>query len=270
MPSKKFVARDLVRAAIDKPMPALRERGVRINSVSSGLALPDLEGLAQSHSLTTIVLPKCDTTGDLTFVRDVIDHLRPKSLPQVSVIALIESAKALLNLKEICEAAPDLLSGLAFAAEDFNSDMNITKSSSLTEVLFARSSIVATARAYNLPSILDLVTTGFKTAEDKEQLIWEAQNGTSMGFTGKQCIHPSQVDAVNNAFAPSQYETVWAVRVSIAGRKAEEQGKGAWTMDGKMIDRPVEQRAAGIVHRARLCGLDVSAIEERFASQEPE
>ncbi|KAL2211019.1 citrate lyase subunit beta [Sarocladium strictum] len=266
-PANKPSARHLVRTALDKSLPSAKEHGVRINSIPSNLALLDLQTILPSPALTTLVLPKCDTAGDLTFLRDAIAHLRPSSLPPVSVIALIESAKALANLHDICKAAPALLSGLAFAAEDFNADMRITRTPSMTEMLFARSSIVAAARAYNLSSILDLVATSFK---DEKQLRQEVQDGKNMGFTGKQCIHPGQVDAVNEAFAPSWREVEWAVRVGIAQKKADEEGRGAWTLDGKMIDRPVVQRAANIVHMAKLCGLDVTDLERKHASQGPE
>lgn len=251
-------------------MPNPRERGIRINSVASGLALADLQELAVSPQLSTILLPKCDSAGDLAFVRDIITHVRPASLPMLSGIALVESAKSLINLNEICRAAPELLSGLAFAAEDFCADLGITRTSSMAEMLFARSSIVTAARAHNLQSTFDLVTTGFKSAEDQQQLASDARDGRCMGFSGKQCIHPSQIEAVNSAFTPNEKEVEWAVRVAVARKRVEAQGIGAWTLDGKMIDRPVEQKAMDIVRLAKLCGLDVETLEKKHASQAPE
>lgn len=272
-PANKSAARSLVRQALDTiPSASPRtERGVRINSVSSGLALQDLQEVLGSTSLKTIVLPKCDTAGDLTFVRDVIAHHHSSSSSgsqsPISVIALVESAKSLVNLNEICRAAPGLLSGLAFAAEDFALDLSLTRSPSNREILFARSSIVTAARAHELPTVLDLVTTSWQGESGQRQTVEDSREGKGLGFTGKQCIHPSQVDIANEAFAPSKEELEWAVRVTIGGQRAAEDGRGAWTLDGKMIDRPVEDKAGVIVNFARLCGMDVDLLMEKHARQ---
>ena len=91
-----------------------------------------------------------------------------------------------------------------------------------------------------------------------------------MGYNGKQCIHPSQVGTVLRIFSPSQEEVKWAVRITIAQRKAEELGKGAWSMDGKMIDAPVEGKARRIVEKAELIGMDVQALQEKYKEEQPQ
>lgn len=91
-----------------------------------------------------------------------------------------------------------------------------------------------------------------------------------MGFNGKQCIHPSQVELVQRVFSPEEKEVEWAVRVVVADAKAAEAGRGAWTLDGMMIDVPVVERARGIVKKAELCGVDVAALKEKFGSEEPQ
>ncbi|KAL2374552.1 citrate lyase subunit beta-like protein [Blastomyces gilchristii SLH14081] len=278
-PTRKAEARTLVRNAINQPMPSgIKERAVRINSVSSGLALADLTEVLQSPNLTTVVVPKVDTATDLHFISDLICHTRsslkptrsnpdPSSNPPISIIALIESAKSILNLPQICAATPHQLSGLIFAAADFSKDLSITQTPSLTEFLYARSAIVTAARAYDLPSTIDLVCTDFKTPAVLED---EALNGKRMGFNGKQCIYPSQVDLVHRVFSPESKEVEWAVRIVVADAKAAEEGRGAWTLDGMMIDVPVVERARGIVKRAELCGFDVTALREKFAGEEPQ
>lgn len=269
-PGRKAEARSLVRQELDKSSPdGIKERAVRINSVGSGLALQDLEELVKSANLTTLVVPKVDAASDLTFVSDVLSHSRPKDAPPVSILALIESAKSLSNLSSICTAAPHLLSGLIFAAEDFALDMSITRSASLSEFLYARQMIATHARAHNLPSTIDLVTTAFKSEADQEALKEECEQGKGMGYNGKQCIHPSQVSTVQDIFSPSQKEIEWAVRITIAQKKAEEQGKGAWALDGKMIDAPVEGKARAIVKKAELIGVDVKSLQEKFKDEEP-
>ncbi|KAL2416845.1 Citramalyl-CoA lyase, mitochondrial [Exophiala dermatitidis] len=281
-PQRKAEARSLVRRALDEPTPnGVKERAVRINSVGSGLALADLQELVKSRNLTTLVVPKVECASDLTFIRDVLAHstststsdtdtdTNTKSSP-IGILALIESARSLTNLQEICRAAPQHLQGLVFAAEDFALDMSITRTPDLTEFLYARQLIATAARAHNLPSTLDLVTTAFKSEADHEILVNESEQGKRMGFNGKQCIHPSQVDTVQKIFSPSPKEVEWAVRVTIAQKRAEQQGKGAWALDGKMIDAPVEGKARAVVAKAELCGFDVDGLRERFKDQQPE
>ncbi|EER36940.1 citrate lyase subunit beta-like protein [Histoplasma capsulatum var. duboisii H88] len=277
--TRKAEARTLIRNAIDQPKPSgIKERAVRINSVSSGLALADLTEMLKSPNLTTLVVPKVESASDLHFISDVISHTRsnlkptesnpdPSKNPPISVIALIESAKSILNLPQICTATTHQLSGLVFAAADFSKDLSITQTPSLTEFLYARSAIVIAACAHGLPSIIDLVCTDFKTPAVLED---EVLNGKRMGFNGKQCIHPSQVELVQQLFSPELKEVEWAVRVIVADTKAAEDGRGAWTLDGMMIDVPVVERSRDIVKKAELCGLDVAALKKKFASEQPQ
>ena len=271
-PGRKAQARALVREAIDQDIPSsISERAVRVNSVSSGLALADLEEVLKSPNLTTLVVPKVDAPSDLTFISDVISHSRPKQHTKpISILALIESAKSLSSLPEICAATPHLLSGLIFAAEDFALDLSLTRTPDLREFLYARSMIVTAARAHSLPSTIDLVCTAFKSEADQETLENECRDGKRMGFNGKQCIHPSQVSTVSKIFSPELEEVEWAVRIELARKRAEQMGKGAWAMDGKMIDAPVEGKARAIVNKAELCGFDVKSLRDKYTDQQPE
>ncbi|KAL4811300.1 citrate lyase [Aspergillus unguis] len=279
-PHKKAEARSLVRRALDEPAPAsIRERAVRINSVDSGLALADLTEVLKSPNLSTIVIPKVNSASDLTFVNDVITHTlsqqqqSPEQRPPISLLALVESAKSLTNLTQITSATP-LLQGLIFAAEDFALDLSLTRTPSLTEFLFARSAIATAARAANLPSTIDLVCTSYKSTSGDGRppaaLEDECRSGRGLGFNGKQCIHPSQVETVQRIYGPDEEEVNWAVRVAIADEKAARQGRGAWTLDGKMIDVPVAEKAKAIVKKAEDCGVDIGGLRGKWAGQEPE
>ncbi|KAK1142551.1 hypothetical protein N8T08_007526 [Aspergillus melleus] len=284
-PHKKAEARSLVRRALElPPTQGIRERAVRINSVDSGLALADLTEVLQSPNLNTIVIPKVNSPSDLTFVTDVITHTlaqqqnqQPPTAtprPSISLLALIESAKSLTNLTQITSASP-LLQGLIFAAEDFALDLSLTRTPSLTEFLFARSSIATAARAANLPSTIDLVCTAYKAqgsgGDDAARILEEeCRGGKQLGFNGKQCIHPSQVETAERVFGPEVGEVTWAVRVVVADEKAARSGRGAWTLDGKMIDVPVAEKARAIVRRAEECGFEVGRLREEWKGQEPE
>lgn len=280
-PHMKIEARANLSPILSSPAPSgIRETCVRINSVDTGLALEDLTEVLKGKYLDAIMLPKCQSAADLHFVTDVIRHVLPERHPSsgqkaegqrdpIRIIALIESAKAIQNLKEICGASP-YLSGLVFAAEDFALDLSLTRSPSLTEFLYARSAIATAARAAELPSTIDLVCTSYKGPQGIKTLEEECVNGKGMGFNGKQCIHPSQIEVCHRMFAPGEKEVEWAVRVMVGDAKAEQAGRGAWTLDGKMIDKPVVGKCKAVLKRAEACGVDVEGVRQKWKGQEPE
>jgi len=282
-PSKKAEARIALSKFLSQPRPpSILETAVRINDVSSGFALDDLEAVLNSDNLDCIVVPKVNSAADLHFITDVIHQRLPErqssaslwaaeknKKPPVKIIALIESARALTDLRDICSAS-EHLDGLIFAAEDFALDLSLTRTPSLSEFLYARSAIATAARAFNLSSTIDLVCTSFRGETGFKTLEEECIGGKGLGFNGKQCIHPSQVETVQRIFAPEDKEVEWAVRVVVADAKAAAEGRGAWTLDGKMIDAPVTGKAKAIVSRAERCGIDVAAARQKWKDQEPE
>ncbi|KAF2766920.1 beta subunit of citrate lyase [Teratosphaeria nubilosa] len=274
-PTKKPEGRKNILEIINRDrVPGIREQAVRINSVGSGFALDDLTEILKGKHLDCIVVPKVDAASDLHFVTDVLKQKLPErhaegSKNPVKIVALVESAKSVMDLDKICKASP-YLSGLTFAAEDFALDLSIIRTPDLHEFTYARSAIVTAARAHNLPSTLDLVSTTFRGEEGQKFLRRESENGKRFGFNGKQCIHPDQVGTVQEVFSPSPEEAEWAVRCLIADAKADAQGRGAWTLDGKMIDVPVVGKARAIVAKAEVCGIDVKGLREKFKDEEPQ
>ncbi|KAL9015457.1 MAG: hypothetical protein Q9185_007144 [Variospora sp. 1 TL-2023] len=276
---RKAEARHNIRQMLQRPPPhGIRESAVRINGVHTAWAEDDLTAVLQASSLDTIIVPKVHRPSDVCFVADVIRHHLSKrqsgdtattGKPPIKLLVLIESAKGLTDLSAICKASP-YLSGLIFAAEDFAMDLSLTRTPSLTEFLFARSAIATACRAHDLPSTIDLVCTSYKGAEGERRLEEECFDGKGLGFNGKQCIHPSQVDVVQKAFAPSQDELQWAVRIVTADLKANQHGRGAWTLDGQMIDAPVVGKAKNVIIRAEACSMDVASAKQRWKGQEPE
>jgi citrate lyase subunit beta-like protein len=279
--SKKPEARKNLLSFLSQPRPPhILELSVRINAVSTGLALEDLTTILKAPNLDSICVPKIASAKDLHFVNDVLRHVCPERHPSgsttgvagkkpVKIIALIETAQGIMNLNEICKASP-YIDGLVFAAEDFAMDLSITRTPSLQEFLYARSAIATAARAHDLGSTIDLVCTSFRGTEGQRVLEEECFGGKGLGFNGKQCIHPSQVDTVQKAFGPGEKELEWAMRVAIADEKADVAGRGAWTLDGKMIDAPVTGKARAIVRRAEVCGLNVDGLRRKWKDQEPE
>ncbi|KAF2723219.1 beta subunit of citrate lyase [Polychaeton citri CBS 116435] len=276
-PSKKPEGRQNIVEILNRDRATgIREQAVRINSVGSGFALDDLTQILKGKHLDAIVVPKVDSASDLHFVTDVLRQKLPERHTEggdgwnpVKIVALVESARSVMDLDTICKASP-FLSGLTFAAEDFALDLSITRTPDLHEFTYARSAIVTAARAHNLPSTIDLVSTTFRGEEGKKFLQQESENGKRFGFNGKQCIHPDQVETVQHVFSPSEQEVEWAVRCYICDAKADLQGRGAWTLDGKMIDAPVAGKARAIVAKAELMGIDVKALQEKFKGEEPQ
>ena len=267
------------------------EVAVRINAVSTAHALADLTELAPALAggyVDAVVIPKVQGPGDLTFVADALRHLAPerhrtsnsnsnsnggRNPGPVKLLALIESARGVTDLREICGApgpAGSQLSGLVFAAEDFALDLSLTRTPSLREFLYARSAIATAARAWGLPSAVDLVCTSFRGEEGAVRLEEECRDGRGLGFNGKQCIHPDQVALVQRLFGPDHREVEWAVRVLVADEKAAAQGRGAFPLDGSMIDAPVSGRAREVVQKAERCGIDVEELRQKWKDQEPE
>ncbi|KAK3362888.1 Pyruvate/Phosphoenolpyruvate kinase-like domain-containing protein [Lasiosphaeria hispida] len=276
-PSEKAKARSNLHEWLSttaKPV-AVGELAVRINAITTPYAQADMADLAALPNLETIVVPKVNSAADLKFVQDSLRHAAPQRYSSgpgarpIRLIALIESAKAIMDLPSICAASPDL-TGLIFAAEDFALDLSLTRTPELTEFLYARSAIVTAARAFNLPSTIDLVCTDYRGDGANARLERECTAGKGLGFNGKQCIHPSQVREVQRLFSPSEAEVDWAVRIVFADDKASAMGKGAWTLDGKMIDAPVVGKARDLLNKAAMCGIKLQKVKEKWRHQQPE
>ena len=170
--------------------------------------------------------------------------------PPIQVLALIESARGISNLSSICKATP-YLGGLIFGAEDFALDLSLTRTPPLTELLYARSAIVTECRAHGLPSVVDMVCTGYKDFDQMVILLEECIGGKNLGFNGKQCIHPSQVAFVQRAFMPTNAEIEWALKISSEAKKV---GQGVFKMDGKMIDAPAIKKETPLLDKVQACG----------------
>jgi citrate lyase subunit beta-like protein len=268
-PAARSALRDHLSQLPRRP-DSISELAVRINAMSTSHAEEDLRTLAALPNVDAIVIPKVNSADDLHTAEEIIRHVsRPSRSSPLRLIALIESARAVMDIREICSASPNL-DGLVFAAEDFALDMSLTRTPSLSEFHYARSAVATAARAFELTSAIDLVCTSFRGEEGVRRLEQECRNGRGMGFNGKQCIHPSQVEVVQRIFGPDEEEVEWAVRVVIADEKAERAGRGAWTLDGKMIDAPVSGKARAVVAKAERCGFDVEALREKWKEQEPE
>ncbi|KAJ2453336.1 hypothetical protein EV183_002291 [Coemansia sp. RSA 2336] len=223
-----------------------RERGVRINSISSKMARADLEQALRSDRLDVLMVPKVQTAEDLHWVLELVDN------PRVRIIAAIETALGVCNVKEIAQVPQ--VDSLLFAAEDYCADTGIIRTASRRELYYARSVVSTTAHAFGLQAI-DMVTMDFR---DPSILREESQEAVEMGFTGKQLIHPLQIDLVNELFAPQPQVVQRAAEIVRGYREHYQMGKGAFDLHGKAIDMPVVKWAYRVLQRAELAGIDVT------------
>ncbi len=228
------------------------ERLVRINPFYSGRAQADLEAVLPGKP-DAVVVPKVDSPTILVDIDEIITRAEETMnlvKGSIEVIATIESAQAFVNLPAIC-AASSRLTGLVFGAEDFTADAGMTRTPGGTELLYARSALALHAAAFNLQAI-DMVQTNFS---DIERLTTEARQAADLGYAGKQVIHPAQIEAVQRVFTPDQPAIEHAQRIIAGAAEAAESGRGAFSLDGEMVDLPVIKRAQTILVRARAAGL---------------
>ena len=167
----------------------------------------------------------------------------------IRMLVGVETAKGILNLKEIAEA-DRRLDAIIFGAEDYAASIGATRTREAHEVLYARSAVVTACAANDLHAI-DMVYIDFR---DVEGLRAEAEQGAGLGFSGKQIIHPNQVAPVQEAFTPSEAAIEYAQRVVAAFAASQKEGRGAFALDGRMIDMPLLKNAQKVLDRAKAAG----------------
>ncbi|KAM9342284.1 citramalyl-CoA lyase, mitochondrial [Pholidichthys leucotaenia] len=251
--SKKAEARETICQILPKLDLGRTEKCVRVNSVSSGLADADLQVILQAEVLPpAMMLPKVEDTQEVQWFVDRFQHnLKGRALTEpIRLVTFVETAAGLLNFKAVCEEtrllAPKaglLHDGVVFGSDDFCASIGATRTKDAKELMYARQKVVVTAKAFGLQAI-DLVYIDYK---DLDGLREQAREGALMGFTGKQVIHPWQIQAVQEEFSPSQERVRWARELIAAFDQHQKEGKGAFTFRGSMIDMPSLKQAQNII-----------------------
>lgn len=227
------------------------ERLVRINPAGSGLELEDLIAGLEGHP-DGVVLPKVENSDQVRWASQSIAAIEKENgwpAGGICLIALVETAMGIIKLPQIAPADPRLQS-LIFGAEDLAGDIGAVRSREGWEVFYARSAVVTHAAAFNLQAI-DMVYLDF---QDVDGLIQECQMGAQMGFSGKQIIHPNQVEPVQLAFTPSDESISRALHMMEAYAAHQQSGRGAFALEGKMVDAPIIRAAECVLERARAAG----------------
>lgn len=243
-----FDQKEAARTALPDAIDRLDDQGqdvlVRINMLWRA-ALSDLEQAARP-GVRAVVLPDCKVPGDITAVDAVLAEIEAeRGLEPIAVIPLIESARGLVNAPAIASAAPRV-TALAFGIEDYLTDMQAAHDSAV--LMGAAQSIAHAARAAGKTPMV--VPTTLADIQNIAAFESAALRGKAMGSTGGFAVHPDQVAILNKVFRPSPEELAWATRVTSAAKEAKTNGDGVFTLDGRMIDLPIIQRAQNLLRRA--------------------
>lgn len=245
-PDKKPEARALLSQELKSRPKAEPGIFVRVNSVGSGFFSADLE-VAVDATVDALALPKCGSAAEIARADREISRVEErKGMPpgKLRLILILETALGVVCAYELGRSSPRVIA-LNFGAEDYSADMGINRSQAAEQITFARAMVAQAARAAGLEA-LDSVFTDFR---DEAGLVEEVHRVKLMGYTGKALIHPSQIEPVHRAFAPSDSEVAWASEVMQAFEAAKASGSGVIAVRGRMVDEPVVIQARRILQQ---------------------
>lgn len=224
-PGEKEAARAIVEAVFAEN-EARCARIVRLNAVDTHWFAGDLELVARL-AVDFLMLPKATPQA--------VAALGSAGPP---VLAIVETAAGLRLAYET--GSSDRVTALVLGTHDLGAELRTRARPDGLEILYARSKVVTDSAAAGLRSPFDTVYLDIRDAEGIER---EADLARSIGFGGKLCIHPAQVETVNRIFTPSEAELEWARRVLEAYHEALRDGRGAVALDGKLVDMPIVRQA---------------------------
>ncbi len=249
--NRKAEARATIAEALRTLDFGASERVVRINPVGSGMERDDLDAVLGSKP-DGILIPKVGYADQVRWAAEQLSRAEREhgwAEGSIVLLALIETALGVVNLKEICQASPRL-QALIFGAEDLAGDIGAIRTREGWEIFYARSAVVTHAAAFGLQA-LDMVYMDLKNLDG---LAEECRAAAQMAYSGKQAIHPNQIQPIQNAFTPSDEAIAKAKRVVEAAEQNQREGKGAFALDGKMVDAPVVKAAQRVLERAKAGG----------------
>jgi citrate lyase subunit beta/citryl-CoA lyase len=246
--NEKVATRALVVEALLRPRRCLAY--ARVNALSTDWSYGDIEAVVVA-GLDGIVLPKVESASDLHTAEWMIASLeRARGLTPgaIDLMPIIETAKGYVALESIVRSGTRVRR-VAFGAGDFTLDAGIRWTSAETELLPYRSGIVVHSRAAGLEPPIDTVWVELRNTAGFEHCV---QHIKDLGFQGKMCIHPDQIDVVNHTFRPSAAELERARQVVAAFAQAERDGLAAIQVDGHMVDYPIVHAAQRVLDREAL------------------
>ncbi|HOO43819.1 MAG TPA: CoA ester lyase [Bacillota bacterium] len=215
---------------------------LRVNPVDTEFFEKDLQ-LLKTGKIDYILLPK-SSVDSLSVLDEKLSVIEAENkLPVTKVLALVESAKSVIEVFKI--AKHQRVEGILLGAEDLCNDLEISRTNNGSEIQFARSRVIYACAANNIISI----DTPNTSVNDESLLKQDCLNARSLGMKSKTAIHPNQLEIINEIFSPTRDEIKWAEQVVKA--RDENIDKGAFSLNGKMIDKPLISKAEKIIEKAK-------------------
>ncbi|EHQ91933.1 HpcH/HpaI aldolase/citrate lyase family protein [Desulfosporosinus youngiae] len=249
--TEKDSARILVREGIKAIDYSQVEVVVRVNPLDTEFGPQDVEMIARVKP-DTLLIPKANEEG-IGLVAQLLDKIEKEegfTTGSIKIMALIETALGLENVYNIIKASSRVV-GVLLGGEDLTADLGIERTKEGQEIFYARNKVATVCRALKV----DAIDTPFTDINDYEGLEKDTAKAKGLGLTGKAAINPRQIETIHSVFAPTKAELKQALRILDAMEEAEKEGKGCCSLDGKMIDAPVIQRATCMVGQGIRLGL---------------
>lgn len=248
-PERKPAARETMKEVLRDPGFARFERTVRINALDTSYFLDDVLAMVEAGA-DGLVVPKTNSADSILFVERLValaEQRAGRAAGSVVLLPLIEQPEAIGNAFAIARATPRI-AGIAFGHGDFSLSMGIKAAPSTAGVVFhARCQVAMAAKAAGITPIDNV----FLDIPNVEGLVGETRQGKQLGYEGKACIHPSQVEPVNTVYTPTPEEVTYARELVAAFEQAVAEGKGAVAFRGRMIDGPIADIERIVLERAK-------------------
>lgn len=242
--TEKDAARDLLREALQTFDYSLIETVVRVNPPDSVFGREDILAL-QGLPVDALLLPKA-TIKTLRQALPWLDEIGYHG----SIIALVETALGVEQVYELTSLDPRI-DAVLLGGEDLTSDLGVARTREGHEISYARARVVSACKAAKITC----VDTPWTDADDLEGLARDTEYARSIGFNAKASINPRHLPVIHQVFAPKAKEILHALRVMEAMELAEREGKGVFSLDGKMVDAPIIARARQTLTLAEALGL---------------
>lgn len=242
--SEKDSARNLVKCFLANSKDKGIEIIIRINGLDTTYYQDDLKAIV-SDKIDGIMLPKAHVK-DIKELGNILTNLEKEYnlTKKIKIIPIVELAESLLEVETMVFL--DRVDGILLGAEDFSSDLEVVRTKEGEEIFYARSRIATACCAAKI----DAIDTPFTDTKDVEGLEKDCLKAIKLGMKAKSCIHPNQIETVNEKFAPDKKTIEWANRILEAKVQADLKGLGAFSVDGKMVDKPIIERAQKILKKA--------------------
>ena len=229
------------------------ETVVRINGLATEFWQDDIKAVV-TGGVEVIRIPMTESVEDVMAVDAEIEKVEREAGMEVGstkIMVAIETALGVMNSFAIAKSPTKRLIGMALSGEDFVTSMKTTRTPEGDELYVARGMIAMAGRACGL-EVLDTV---YADVNNDEGFLKEANLIKRMGFGGKSLIHPRQVELIHDVYTPTEVEITKARKIVEATEEALKQNLGVFTVDGKMVDKPIIERAQRVLQLAEAAGV---------------